>query len=748
MRTETSQKSRIWSASGVETAGTALLGILPLLILLFTGTGLFFSCAETGVEDTEAPTVELISPPDSSLVYGRIELKAAASDNIGVDHVNYFIGDSLLNLQTLNSPPYTWYLNSTALEDRTFYTLEAIAVDNADNISAAAGAVIYVKNEGRGPLLPLYFRSTAQGKHYADLEWEGSLDRRFERYELYRSLRDSSAFPDSAIVVITDRAVVSYRDTGRGESPFGLVDSSTYYYRLGIFNNDSLSSMSQTLTVQTKIPAKLQWLDGGIAGTDKRSISLRWHPLSAEDRADLAALQVMRSSSRDSIRYFSIPDTLYRNPWTDDSLAAGTDYSYSIRQVDSLGFGSPWSSTLKASTEKFSYLPRINSIIGKNEVQFWFSPYFDNDFKRYEVFMDSAAVDSADPGLPLFSRGDRDSVFFNIRGLKSNVRYYLLIRISDVFGNLSDKHWSFSTLAVETPELLPEWVEKYNIDLLWSEYDPRYTDFAEYRLYRLPVETDDWTLLQPIFRTDERMSLRQRVADLAPGTNYFFRAVHLDSSGNTGVSPVTRVLTDILNGVEISDVSPVSGGYEISWDWSGEAEEALDHFELFRRSRSEGSDTWGPENMIGTGSDMQWTDLDTDEGSEYAYRVELVDGAGHRISSRSEGLDCGAQPGATLMFTDLTEHSLTFRWYFKDREQDLTNFYRHYLYSSGKGNFPAHPDSAAADELQLHAVINRRDISTFSEYNAVSGLRYFRLYTENLCGELGASNVVPAVLNP
>jgi len=83
--------------------------------------------------DTEAPTVNLVTPLDGTTVSANVLISAVASDNIAVSLVNFAVGST--DLGTVTSPPYEVTWDSTSVGDGN-HTLTATATDGANNQSS------------------------------------------------------------------------------------------------------------------------------------------------------------------------------------------------------------------------------------------------------------------------------------------------------------------------------------------------------------------------------------------------------------------------------------------------------------------------------------------------------------------------------------------------------------------------------------------------------------------------------------
>jgi len=84
-------KAYAYDRSGEPYGLPGNIGISPLLRFI--------------VEDTTPPNIQITSPADNSFVYGTVSVKVDASDQSGIQKVEFYIDDTLLN--TDSTPPYT-----------------------------------------------------------------------------------------------------------------------------------------------------------------------------------------------------------------------------------------------------------------------------------------------------------------------------------------------------------------------------------------------------------------------------------------------------------------------------------------------------------------------------------------------------------------------------------------------------------------------------------------------------------------
>ena len=94
--------------------------------------------------DSTPPTVSLTAPADGATVSGSVTVSATASDDTGVDHVDFFVGSSKVG--TATSAPYQVVFDSTLFGNGS-YQVQAVAYDAAGN-SATASRSITISNAG------------------------------------------------------------------------------------------------------------------------------------------------------------------------------------------------------------------------------------------------------------------------------------------------------------------------------------------------------------------------------------------------------------------------------------------------------------------------------------------------------------------------------------------------------------------------------------------------------------------------
>jgi peptidoglycan/xylan/chitin deacetylase (PgdA/CDA1 family) len=93
--------------------------------------------------DQTPPDVDLVQPGGEATVHGTTSLVASASDESGIDHVDFLVNGNVIG--TDNAEPYTQAWDSTQVADGTV-NVQARAVDTAGNVATTAARQILVDN--------------------------------------------------------------------------------------------------------------------------------------------------------------------------------------------------------------------------------------------------------------------------------------------------------------------------------------------------------------------------------------------------------------------------------------------------------------------------------------------------------------------------------------------------------------------------------------------------------------------------
>lgn len=88
------------------------------------------------IADTTAPQVSLTAPLAGATVSGQVTINASASDNLGLNRVEFYVDNALIATDTTSAYSATW--DTTGLAHNSAHLLKAIAFDNAGNQTTSA----------------------------------------------------------------------------------------------------------------------------------------------------------------------------------------------------------------------------------------------------------------------------------------------------------------------------------------------------------------------------------------------------------------------------------------------------------------------------------------------------------------------------------------------------------------------------------------------------------------------------------
>ena len=130
--------------SGETQCGTAGAYLLDVNICSSYYIGRFFGLDNL---DGIAPTATITSPTAGATVSGDVAIAASASDNIGIDRVEFLLDGALLGSDA--TTPYGWLWNSTTTTSGA-HVLQARAVDLAGNTGTSPQVGVTVNGGGGG----------------------------------------------------------------------------------------------------------------------------------------------------------------------------------------------------------------------------------------------------------------------------------------------------------------------------------------------------------------------------------------------------------------------------------------------------------------------------------------------------------------------------------------------------------------------------------------------------------------------
>ncbi|MBL7109515.1 MAG: hypothetical protein ISS11_04655, partial [Candidatus Marinimicrobia bacterium] len=310
--------------------------LTSLLILLILG----INCENPEEPDTISPSIDLISPSDGSTVFEITPIKVNVSDNEGIDRVAFYIGAQLTG--TISNEPYTYYWNTTAIEDGSIRTIQCRAYDTSDNEAISPSITVNINNEGRDPAPVSLPYQTDTYKYKVELTWTKSTDIDFNQYLIQKA--DSISFdniwdcidfnnwPDynfddncvntwSIIHTVNSSADTTYSDTS-------VTLANYYVYKITVLDSADLSSDSNIRYFSTRNVESLPITNLNI--NNELSVEVEWQQSS---EIDFLKYELYRYEENDNVLLLTTHN-VSEISYVDENTTEFVSYSYFIRHYD------------------------------------------------------------------------------------------------------------------------------------------------------------------------------------------------------------------------------------------------------------------------------------------------------------------------------------------------------------------------------------------------------------------------------
>lgn len=125
------------SARAVDAAGEIGMATITVTVAAAHSTG-------PGGEDRVPPVINIYYPAQGAELSGEVEIRAEASDNVGVKYVFFYI-DNKLHKMIMNTGPFVDLWDTTRVADGP-HVLQAKAMDERENAAASAEVTVFVRN--------------------------------------------------------------------------------------------------------------------------------------------------------------------------------------------------------------------------------------------------------------------------------------------------------------------------------------------------------------------------------------------------------------------------------------------------------------------------------------------------------------------------------------------------------------------------------------------------------------------------
>ena len=323
--------------------------------------------AENATQPSDAaPVVDIVNPADGSTVSGtEIIIEASASDDIGINKVEYCIDSGAYEAMTYNSSTGYWEAtwNSTSVADGS-HTITAKATDTIEQTSTDS-ITVSVDNVDDPPTVEI--TSPVDGATVSGtitIEASAGDDRGVSKVDFY--INDTLLATDD-----TEPYNASWDTTTVADGAYNITAIATD-------TAGQTASDTNGVTVDNTPPAQVTGLN--VTTVSSSQLDLAWD---ANSETDLDHYNVYRSTtSGDPYDLVASPAT---NSYSDTGLAASTTYYYTVSAVDIAGNEGIASEEANGTT-----CEAVNNDVHVSAIDMW----YDTAGPNYFIYTKVTIVDS------------------------------------------------------------------------------------------------------------------------------------------------------------------------------------------------------------------------------------------------------------------------------------------------------------------------------------------------------------------
>lgn len=132
------------------------ISILLISILLIINVGCNLTIPPSNEEengDTTNPTVNVTNPTHGMTIGGSITIAVTATDNVGIQKVEFYIDGTKIGESTVS--PYEWIWNTNLYDDKSNHSIMAKAYDTTGNVASDNDTVVLVDQDNADTTDPI-----------------------------------------------------------------------------------------------------------------------------------------------------------------------------------------------------------------------------------------------------------------------------------------------------------------------------------------------------------------------------------------------------------------------------------------------------------------------------------------------------------------------------------------------------------------------------------------------------------------
>lgn len=377
--------------------------------------------------------------------------------------------------------------------------------------------------------------------HEVELEWTENINTDFDYYEIHYSTEEGF----DPTVDTWDQDVLDRRDNVTMVT--GLEDDTTYYFKVRSIDNGTNHADSNEIEVTTpalnKPPVPAELYEPEDADISDTWVKLTW---SENEEEDFDCYEIYMSEDEDfdiddDGEFVDEEDSASRTSYKVRDLDPSTTYYFKIRtwdEGDEEEEQDPLSSDSNEVDVTTEPLPTPVVVsdptsITHNSMKITWSRNTDDDFRQYEVYMDTFSGFNPDVKSAEVKLTDSYTTEYTARDLDERAEYYFIVRVVDQGYSESDSN-SVMGETLNGPPAAVDLDNPFSIttDSFTIHWEPSEAeDFAYYEIHTSEEEDftpDDDTLVETEYDVD---STTYTLEDLKSDTEYFVCIRTYDEGG-------------------------------------------------------------------------------------------------------------------------------------------------------------------------------------------------------------------------
>gem|GEM_PF-2183031 len=529
----------------------------------------------------------------------------------------------------------------TGLTNRTRYYYVVKAFNNIGDSAVSAVASAEPVESITKPNAPFNLQTKNNGKSgMIELWWSAPVVDTNHTAAIGYTVWESTTYSSGYDSVMTSTVTFSTR--------IGLVNSTTYYFKIKAFNSagesDQFSNVSFMYPINDVSPPGVPAGFSAVNTSEGGKVKLSWSVVSALDLQEYRLYRSEVSGNYDSSKVVAVISKTLTS-YTDLRLENGKKYYYVLTSVDSTNKNeSMYSSEVTAIPTGVGEkpIPPANLALtdlgtGGSLSLRWDSVENTEHYKLYRGNQANGVYSI------VVATGIKSETYIDT-GLLKGTTYFYKVRSADNAGNVSDDSSMVSGYTTGVDTTVPTAVQGLEVSstddggeikVAWNASTADEDDIAGYRVYYSSISTSG-----PF----ELLAMEQYQADIASqdfvhvslvnGVTYYYTVTAYDTSGNEStVLPATGTYascsTDMIAPAVpgIPQLVTVASGKQLLVNWTESADTDVAEYRIYRSETGENG-TYSEVNVVKKGF-TSVTDSGLKNNVPYWYRIIAVDAKGN-----------------------------------------------------------------------------------------------------------------------